>query len=135
MASIGNMIKQLEGVILAGEFVRPLFGLSWEKMIGTLSVEPESGGGPLALYYQISDQIGDDVSPEARADVFRQKGFDVFALGEYEQAIAAWAQWSKITPQSSDPYALIGDAYLRMNRLNDALESYTKSLDLNPMPT
>jgi tetratricopeptide (TPR) repeat protein len=132
MASIGNMIKQLEGVILAGEFVRPLFGLSWEKMIGTLSVEPESGGGPLALYYQISDQIGDDVSPEARADVFRQKGFDVFALGEYEQAIAAWAQWSKITPQSSDPYALIGDAYLRMNRLNDALESYTKSLDLNP---
>ena len=132
MPSIGNMIKQLEGVILAGEFVRPLFGLSWKKMIGTLSVEPESEGGSLALYYQISEKIDDDVSPEAMTDALKQKGFDAFTLGEYDEAIEAWLQWSKVTPLSSDPYALIGDAYSRMNRLNDALEAYTKSLDLNP---
>ena len=132
MPSTGNMIKQLEGVIMAGEFARPLFGLSWKKLIGTLSVEPESGGGPLELYYQITEKIDDDVSPEAMANAFRQKGFDAFALGEYDQAIVEWTQWSKINPKSSDPYALIGDAYTRMNRLNDALEAYGKSLDLNP---
>ncbi|MEI7948419.1 MAG: hypothetical protein WCJ02_17090, partial [bacterium] len=135
MPSIGNMIKQLEqleGVILAGEFSRPLFGLSWKKMIGTLSVEPESGGGPLALYYQISEEVDDDISPEAMAEALKQQGFDAFTLGEYDKAIEAWVQWSKINPRSSDPYALIGDANVRMNRLNEALESYTKSLDLNP---
>ncbi len=132
MPSAGNMINTLAGVVLAGEFSRPLFGLPWEKLIGTLSIDPEAKESPLSLYYQIVEKQGQELSPDARAEVLRQKGFDAFVLGEYERAIECWTDWSTLKPQTSDPLSLIGDAYLRLNRLTDALEAYTKSLQLNP---
>ena len=133
MPSTGNMIDQIPGVILAGEFSHPVFGLPWEQLAGTLSVDPEAGSNPLELYYQISeDRKADDVAPDVRADLLREKGFEAFTLGEYQKALEAWTQWGKIQPNAPEPFALQGDAYFRMNKLGDAYDAYSKSLEINP---
>lgn len=135
MSSSGNMLARISPVILAGDFKgQPPFGLRWDQSARAVPVEPRSGEGPLALYYQIAGAQGKDgdMTLDAQIELLRRKGFDAFALGEYEKAAAAWEEWTKLAPEQPDSWALRGDVYLRLNRQQDALESYTKSLSLNP---
>lgn len=134
LPSAGNMLKLFPHVLLVGEFKSPPFGLSPDRVYGIDSVSPPAGEETLALYYQISNLSSEyeDVAPEAVNDELRQKGFDAFVASDYTGAIAAWSQWQKHDPHNGEAAGLIGDAYLRMNAHEQALEYYTRSLELDP---
>ncbi|MDD4019399.1 MAG: tetratricopeptide repeat protein, partial [Kiritimatiellae bacterium] len=88
----------------------------------------------LTLYYQLSNMLSvyNDISPEARYEELRQKGFDAFTAGEYKKAVEAWEAWFKQDSRSAEAMSLIGDAWLRLNEPEKALEAFSQSLDINP---
>lgn len=131
--STGNLMEQLKNALLVGDFTHPVLGLTWARQGIVLPVENESGGGPLELYYQINTSMSrSEETTEMKADRLRQSGFDAFAQGRYTDAITAWSEWSLLCPHLPSPHALKGDAYIRLKQFDDALESYTTSLAINP---
>ena len=134
LPSAGSILQVLPGVIVAGDFLYPPFDLKKEQVLGITRVMPAASDATLSLYYQLSDVLPayNDVSPETKKEALRQKGFDNFTAGDYKGAIHSWEEWSKEDPRSAEALALIGDAWLRLNEPNKALDAYTKSLDLNP---
>ena len=134
LPSANNMLKLFPNALLVGDFKQPPFGLTADRVVSIDSVSPPSGDKTLALYYQISNLTTnfEGASAEVMHEALRQKGHDAFAAGDYEGAIAIWSQWFKADPRSAEAVGLIGDAQMRMNALNLALQSYTRSLELNP---
>ncbi|MDD2456044.1 MAG: tetratricopeptide repeat protein, partial [Kiritimatiellae bacterium] len=134
LPSAGNILKLLPGVVLAGKFQRPPFGLKDSEVMGITHVVPSVGDETLSLYYQLSDMLSvyDDVSPDAKKEELRQSGFDAFTAGDYEAAIRLWQKWADEDSRNAEALALIGDAWLRLNDRQKALEYYTYSLDINP---
>jgi len=134
LPSAVNIIKLLPGVLLAGDFQEPPFNLDESQVLGITHVLPAASDETLSLYYQLSDLLAvyDDVSPDAKREELRQKGFDAFTSGDYKEAIRIWGEWAKTDPRNAEALALIGDAWLRLNQPDKALEAYTQSLDINP---
>ena len=134
LPSAGNILKLLPGVLLAGDFQEPPFGLSERQVFGITRVLPSASDETLSLYYQISDLLAvyNDVSPDAKREELRQQGFDAFTAGDYPAAIRIWNEWLKADPCNAEALALIGDAWLRLNMQDKALEAYTQSLEINP---
>ena len=134
LPSAGSILQVLPGVMVAGDFLYPPFDLKKEQVLGITRVMPAASDATLSLYYQLSDVLPayNDVSPDTKQEALRQKGFDSFTAGDYKGAIHSWEEWSKADPRSAEALALIGDAWLRLNEQNKALEAYTHSLDINP---
>lgn len=134
LPSAGNMLKLLPKTLLAGDYTSPPFGLTSDRLLGLDSVMPPAGEESLSLYYQISNIATeyDDIAPAAKNDELRQAGFDAFAAADYQGAIDAWSTWAELAPQSGEPLGLIGDAWLRLNAHDKALDFYTRSLGLEP---
>ena len=89
LPSAVNIIKLLPGVLLAGDFQEPPFNLDESQVLGITHVLPAASDETLSLYYQLSDLLAvyDDVSPDAKREELRQKGFDAFTSGDYKEAI------------------------------------------------
>jgi tetratricopeptide (TPR) repeat protein/peptidoglycan/xylan/chitin deacetylase (PgdA/CDA1 family) len=134
LPSAGNILKLLPGVLLAGDFQDPPFGLTDRQVLGITRVTPSASDETLSLYYQLSGlfSVYNDVSPDAKSEELRQRGFDAFTAGEYQDAIRIWNEWLKSEPRNAEALALIGDAWLRLNMPDKALEAYTQSLEINP---
>ncbi|MDD4018623.1 MAG: polysaccharide deacetylase family protein [Kiritimatiellae bacterium] len=134
LPSAGNILKLLPGVQLAGDFKHPPFDLKLSDVLGVTQVMPPAGDETLTLYYQLSNMLSvyNDISPEARYEELRQKGFDAFTAGEYKKAVEAWEAWFKQDSRSAVAMSLIGDAWLRLNEPEKALEAFSQSLDINP---
>ncbi len=134
LPSAGNILNLLPGVVLAGRFQRPPFGLKDSEVMGITHVVPSASDETLSLYYQLSDMLAvyDDVSPDAKKEELRQNGYDAFTTGDYEAAIRLWQKWADEDPRNAEALALIGDAWLRLNDRQKALEYYKYSLDINP---
>ncbi len=134
LPSAGNIVRLLPGVLLAGDFQVPPFNLRDDQVLGITRVMPSASDETLSLYYQLSNLLSvyNDVSPEAKKEELRQKGFDAFTSGDYKEAIRAWEAWSKNDPRNAEPHSLIGDAWLRLNDQQKALEAYSQSLEINP---
>ncbi len=134
LPSTGNMLHQIKGVRLVGDFLEPPFDLRWNELLTEIYIPADLKGGPLSLYYQINalpDGEG-SLTPAAQAELLRQKGFNSFVLGDYAKAIEAWQAWHKLMPANPAPLALEGDAWLRLENMDKALACYTSSLELNP---
>ncbi|MDX9867975.1 MAG: polysaccharide deacetylase family protein [Kiritimatiellia bacterium] len=134
LPSAGSILKLLPGVQLAGEYKLPPFDLKLSDVLSVTQVTPPASDETLSLYYQLSNMLSvyDDVSPEAKLEELRQKGFDAFTAGEYPQAITWWQAWYQADPRSAEAVSLIGDAWMRLNEPQKALEAYTQSLEINP---
>lgn len=134
LPSAVNIIKLLPGVLLAGDFQEPPFNLDESQVLGITHVLPEASDETLSLYYQLSDllAIHDDVSPDVKREELRQKGFEAFVSGDYREAIRVWREWLETDSHNAEALALIGDAWLRLNQPDKALDAYTQSLDVNP---
>ena len=134
LPSAGNVLKLLPGTLLAGDFQRPPFNLKNDQVLGVTRVLPSASDETLSLYYQLSDMLSvyNDVSPDAKKEELRQSGFDAFTAGDYKEAIRFWGEWSKQDSRNAEALSLIGDAWLRLNEPQKALDAYTRSLDINP---
>ena len=134
LPSAGSILRLLPGVQLAGDFKHPPFDLKLSDVLGITQVTPPASDETLTLYYQLSNMLSiyNDVSPEAKSEELRQKGYDAFTAGEYKKAIELWMLWATEDPRSAEAVSLIGDAWLRLNEPQKALESYSQSLDINP---
>jgi len=133
LPSAGSIMNLLPGVQLAGDYKYPPFDLKLSDVLGVTQVLPPASDETLTLYYQLSNMLSvyNDVSPEAKNEELRRKGFDAFTVGEYSKAIECWTAWFKEDPRSAEAIALIGDAWLRLNEPQKALEAYSTSLDIN----
>ena len=134
LPSAGNIVRLLPGVLLAGDFQEAPFNLDESQVLGIMRVLPSASDETLSLYYQLSDMLAvyNDVSPDVKREELRQLGFDAFTAGEYQEAIRIWEDWLKNDPRNAEALALIGDAWLRLNMQDKALEAYTQSLEINP---
>ena len=134
LPSAGSVLKLLPGVMLAGDYKKPPFDLKLSDVLGLTQVMPPATDETLTLYYQLSNMLSiyNDVSPEAKKEELRQKGFDAFLAGEYQKAIDFWEMWAKEDPRSAEAVSLIGDAWLRLNEPQKALEAFSQSLQINP---
>lgn len=134
LPSAANVLHLLPGVILAGDFQAPPFNLKDDQVLGITQVLPASGDETLSLYYQLSNlqSVYNDVSPDAKKEELRETGFDAFTVGDYPEAIRLWTQWSKQDPRNAEALSLIGDAWMRLNEPEKALDAYTQSLSINP---
>jgi peptidoglycan/xylan/chitin deacetylase (PgdA/CDA1 family)/tetratricopeptide (TPR) repeat protein len=134
LPTAGSIVRLLPGVILAGDYQTPPFGMKPSDVLAITSVPPPASDESVALYYQISHMFSvyNDISPEAQKEELRQKGFDAFGAGDYSEAIKFWSEWAKKDPRNAEPAALTGDARVRLNELPKALASYAESLALNP---
>lgn len=134
LPSAGNLFKLFPDALLVGDYKSPPFGLTPDRVYGMDSVSPPAGEETLALYYQISNLSSEfeDISPEAVNHAIRQRGFDAFAANDFQGAIDAWTEWMERDPHNGEPPGLIGDAHLRLNAHEKALEFYTRSLELDP---
>lgn len=133
LPSAGSILNLLPGVQLAGDYQFPPFDLKLSDMLGITQVMAPASDKTLTLYYQLSNMLSvyNDVSPETKHEELRQKGFDAFTVGEYSKAVECWSAWFKADPRSAEAIALIGDAWLRLNEPQKALEAYSTSLDIN----
>lgn len=89
----------------------------------------------LAMYYEFSDiTLPEDGawSSERRNRKLRDDGRTAFNVGEFQDAIDIWTEWSRVDPLNPEPVALIGDAYLRQEAIETAISFYRKSLEIQP---
>lgn len=134
LPSAGSILRLLPGVILAGDYPSLPFDLSASNVLSLVKVPPSASDETVSLYYQISHMFStyNDISPEAQKEELRQKGFDAFMSGDYDEAIKLWSRWAKTDTRNAEPASLIGDAWTRLNNSQKAFDSYAESLALNP---
>jgi len=88
----------------------------------------------LSLYYELAgfSNTGDVWSTEMRGELLRQEGRAAFNAGDFNKAIEIWSRWSGLEPNNEEPLSLVGDVYQRLNDPARAVESYRRSLEVNP---
>ena len=74
-----------------------------------------------------------DLNPQA-GHIVDSLGWVHYQRGDYEDAAAQLEEAVKLRQQEPDPviYDHLGDAYLKLNRIDDACEAWRKSLELDP---
>jgi Tetratricopeptide repeat len=63
-------------------------------------------------------------------DTFRQAGAAYYKAGKYTQAVKAFEQVIRMSPNDADAYSHLGDSYTKLNRNSEAAAAYEKSADL-----
>ena len=88
----------------------------------------------LPMFYELNaiPEIQGEATPAVKLSRLPQEGQAAFLAADYHKAIEIWQQWFAAEPSNPRPPMLIGDAYLRLNDLNQALTNYATSLDLDP---
>ena len=87
----------------------------------------------LAMYYEFSEAaVEESHSPERRNRALRAEGRAAFNRGDYERAAELWSRWSRLDPDNPEPVSLVGDIFLRQEKLEQAIEQYKRSLDIRP---
>lgn len=137
LASFASIAAMLPSALIAVEHgvTADVLEQSTENVVRVENVPgPSAADLHLDLYYQISTLAvpDEDMSPEAHMEKLRSEGSTHYAVGEYAEAIKLWSQWWEEDPVSSEAPALIGDAYLRLDNKEKALEYYQKSLQISP---
>jgi len=89
----------------------------------------------LAMYYELSGdtvQTNRVVRGTLQFERLRQEGREAFEAGNFDQALEIWKSWSVQEPDNPRPVALVGDIYLRLGQIDEAIEWYNKSLNVQP---
>jgi peptidoglycan/xylan/chitin deacetylase (PgdA/CDA1 family) len=88
----------------------------------------------MPIFYELNaiPEIQGEASPAVKISRLPQEGQAAFLAADYHKAIDLWQQWFKAEPNNPRPPMLIGDAFLRLNDVHQALTNYAASLDLDP---
>jgi hypothetical protein len=65
------------------------------------------------------------------ADTFRRAGAAYFNAGKFAQAVTAYAEVIRLSPNDADAYSHLGDSYRRLNMNKEAAAAYNKAAELN----
>jgi hypothetical protein len=65
------------------------------------------------------------------ADTFRKAGAAYFHAGNFTQAVKAYQEVIRLSPNDADAYTRLGDSYTRLNMNKEAAAAYDKSALLN----
>jgi len=63
---------------------------------------------------------------------FNNSGYELIKTGKLKDAIEIFKLVTKYYPHSSNAYDSLGEAYMKANENEQAIENYKKSLILNP---
>jgi len=89
----------------------------------------------LAMYYELSGdtvQTNRVVRGTLQFERLRKEGREAFEAGNFDQALEIWKSWSLQEPENPRPLALVGDIHLRLGEIEEAVEWYEKSLEVQP---
>lgn len=88
----------------------------------------------LALYYELSilDNTNRTENSALRGQVLNRRGRQAFTSGRFDEALSVWNEWMNLDPDNPSPITLIGDLYLRLDDVEQAVSFYRKSLELQP---
>ncbi|HTY08713.1 MAG TPA: tetratricopeptide repeat protein, partial [Candidatus Edwardsbacteria bacterium] len=63
----------------------------------------------------------------AKVDQIRAKAAEYFQKGEYEKSVAEYKKVLELEPGNASTYNFIGDAYVKINNINDAVANYLEA--------
>jgi tetratricopeptide (TPR) repeat protein len=72
------------------------------------------------------------VAANSRAQDFEDQGMALFNRGLFEKSIQYFSQAVQADPEDWQAYVKMGDAYAKLNKNQEALTYYSKSLQINP---
>lgn len=133
-ATAQSITRLFENVTFVGDPKGEAVKRNRNLFISQIQVPEQTKESDLSLYYQITElkQYEQNVSQEVQGDALRQKGFEAFWVGEYNEALKHWQAWSELEPDNARALALMGDCFVRMLENEKALAAYTESLDRDP---
>jgi tetratricopeptide (TPR) repeat protein len=137
LASFASIAALFPGAIIAVESEEQALELEDNVAGNVMVVEdlaPPTADVHLNLFYQIAAQSLpiEALSPQARQDAYRRDGYLAYQEGQYDEAIKQWGLWLAEDPSSAEALALIGRAYVQKDEPTEALDYYTRSLEVNP---
>jgi tetratricopeptide (TPR) repeat protein len=88
----------------------------------------------LALYYELSGLENTNLVDSAtlQGQVLNRRGRQAFTAGRFDDALAIWSEWMEVEPDNPRPVSLVGDLYLRADKIEEAVSYYERSLDMQP---
>ncbi len=134
LAALFQVLPNLQIAVAPDSPLREAQGSSGSNRVVTAeSIEPYQDL-ELSLYYELAgfSATGDVWSTEMRSELLRQEGRRSFDGGDYDRAIDIWTRWSKLEPMNEEPISLVGDVYLRLGEMDQAIAAYQQSLEINP---
>ncbi len=96
-----------------------------QKMIDTQGIEPS-----VKAYWEIKKEKADKY--DFSEGQLNKLGHEYLRKGEIEKSIAVFSLNAEAYPQSSTVFYSMGEAWLKKNDREKAIESYKKSVTLNP---
>ena len=102
-------------VVKSQTIPRPVEGLS-EQKIESIKPLPDQG----------YESLGETIRK------LRISGQTAYDTGQYREAIRLWSEWRELEPGNAKALMLVGDAYLRLNDIDQALALYERSLETDP---
>lgn len=149
-----NFMIRLPQVLEKAELLQPIFALLPGLQIAVAEDSPVKDGVPGArnppvrletinppatpaqrpYVYQLdpSAEFVRELSTHERIRLLQQEGRAALLANRYQDAITIWQQWHELEPSDPVPLMLIGDAQVRLGEIDAALDSYARSLDLDP---
>src|SRR5579864_7227160 len=67
----------------------------------------------------------------ANAETYRKAGAAYFHAGNFTEAVKAYQEVIRLSPNDADAYSHLGDSYTRLNMNKEAAAAYGKSAQLN----
>jgi tetratricopeptide (TPR) repeat protein len=88
----------------------------------------------LALYYELMGTEFTQEIPDTllRNRLLNQQGREAFVAGRFDEALEIWTQWIKQDPENPRPVALVGDLHLRAGDIEESIQFYRRSLEMQP---
>jgi tetratricopeptide (TPR) repeat protein len=71
------------------------------------------------------------IDPEAKA-IYNAMGFSLYAMGRYDEAIAAHQRYVQLAPTEANAHDSLGMTYNEAGRFDDALFEFRRALEINP---
>ncbi len=69
---------------------------------------------------------------EVKFDNYLERAYLLFHAMKYEDSIVYWKMVLKIKPEDITSWIIIGESYEKIGDWNEAVESYSKALKINP---
>lgn len=150
-----SMLVRLPSALEKPTFVRSLLAMSPQIQVVAAPASPLRAVGPkgtnvntaqldqipepeqdkdMPVFYELNSAAEGQGEPSSayQGSRLQQDGQAAFLDADYPKAIGLWQKWFSLEPNNPRAPMLIGDAYLRVGDLKQALTNYDVSLSLDP---
>jgi len=131
-------LAQIKAKLAANRLTTPLFDTALfaqhlEQAYETMVARYQADLPPATFSIQpIIDEAPQKEPPQAEAKRLLQLGVLAYQAKQLEQAVGLISQSITLNPHDGPAYATLGNALLRLNKAEAALDNYDKALALNP---